>query len=375
MIPYSRQYIDEDDIKAVVDVLKSDWLTQGPNVLAFEKALAEYTGAKYAVAAPNGTAALYLAYRAAGLKEGDEIITTPNTFVATSNMAIACGARPVFCDIRLDTYNIDEEKIKSLITKKTRAIVPVHFAGHPCEMDKISEIAKQHNLLIIEDACHAIGSEYKGKRIGGVSDMSVFSFHPVKPITAGEGGAILTNNENFYKEMLKHRNHGIIKDPQKSDTVGKWFYEMVDLGFNNRVTDIQCALGLSQLKKLERFQKAREERADYYFEKLKNLNEIVLPAKAENIKHSWHLFVLRLKDSAKRRPLYDHLQANGIGVQIHYIPVHHQPYYRALGYKNESCPNSVLYYNSALSIPLYPSLAREDQDKVIKTLYDFYAKN
>src|SRR3989344_9402184 len=192
MIPYSRQHIDEEDIQAVLEVLKSDWLTQGPTIAEFEKALAEYSGARFAVAAPNGTAALYLAYKAAGLKEGDEIITTPNTFVATSNMALVCGAKPVFCDIRPDTRNIDENKIEELITPRTKAIVPVHFAGHPCEMDKILEIAKKHNLLVIEDACHAIGAEYQGKKIGGLSDLSVFSFHPVKPITTGEGGAILT---------------------------------------------------------------------------------------------------------------------------------------------------------------------------------------
>ena len=244
MIPYSRQSISDDDIAAVTAVLRSDWLTQGPTVAAFEKALAEYCGTKFAVAVPNGTAALHLAYKAVGLSEGDELITSPNTFVATTNMALVCGAKPVFADIRRDTRNIDEAKIEALITKKTKAIVPVHFAGHPCEMDAIRHIAKKHDLLVIEDACHAIGAEYNGRRIGSLSDLSVFSFHPVKPITTGEGGAILTNNEEYYKKTLVLRTHGIMKDPKKTESIGKWFYEMVDMGFNHRITDIQCALGI-----------------------------------------------------------------------------------------------------------------------------------
>ncbi|MDP3935330.1 MAG: UDP-4-amino-4,6-dideoxy-N-acetyl-beta-L-altrosamine transaminase [Candidatus Giovannonibacteria bacterium] len=368
MIPYSRQTIDEDDVAAVVKVLKSDWLTQGPTIAEFEKALAEYSGARFAVAAPNGTAALYLAYKAAGLKDGDEIITTPNTFVATSNMALICGTRPVFCDIRPDTYNIDENKIEKLITPKTKAIVPVHFAGHPCEMDKIIEIAKKHNLLVIEDACHAIGAEYKNKKIGGIGDLTIFSFHPVKPITTGEGGAILTNNEAYYQTMLRLRTHGIAKDPQKTETIGKWHYEMLDLAFNHRVTDIQCALGLSQLKKLDKFQKARERVANYYFEKLKNLKGVVLPTKLAEIKHSWHLFPINLKDASKRKEVFDYLQANGIGAQVHYIPAHWQPYYQAMGYPKNLCPNAAAYYNAAISLPIFPSLTTEDQDKVIDLL-------
>ena len=368
MIPYSRQHIDDEDIQAVVEVLKSDWLTQGPKVLAFEKSLAEYSGARFAVAAPNGTAALYLAYKAAGLKEGDEIITSPNTFVATANMALVCGAKPILCDVRTDTYNIDETKIEDLITEKTKALAPVHFAGHPCEMDEISRIAKKHNLLVIEDACHAIGAEYRGRKIGSLSDLSVFSFHPVKPITTGEGGAILTNNEDYYKKMLILRTHGITKDPQKTEAIGKWYYEMVDLGFNNRITDIQCALGLSQLKKLDGFQEKREAVANYYFEKLGQLEGLILPTKLSHIKHSWHLFPIRLKDASKRKAAFDHLQANGIGVQVHYIPVHFQPYYQNLGYQAGHYPNAEAYYNSAISLPIYPDLTRKDQDFIIQKL-------
>lgn len=368
MIPYSRQHIGEDDIAAVVKVLRSDWLTQGPAVAAFEKALAEYCGARFAVVVSSGTAALHLAYQAIGLHEGDEIITSPNTFVATSNMALACGATLVFCDIRLDTRNIDETQIEALITPKTKAIVPVHFAGHPCEMDAIHALAKKHKLLVIEDACHAIGAEYRGKKIGGQSDLTVFSFHAIKPMTTGEGGAILTNNEAFYKKMLILRTHGITKDQKKTQTIGGWFYEMVALGFNDRITDIQCALGLSQLKRLARSQAKREAVAAYYFKRLKDESRIILPVSLSHIKHSWHLFAIEIKNASKRRAVFDYLQKHGIGVQVHYIPVHLQPYYQRHGYGKKNYPNAEAYYAGALSLPIYPNLSRKDQDFVIKSL-------
>lgn len=370
MIPYSRQSINDADIAAVTAVLRSDWLTQGPTVAAFEKALADFSQARFAVAVPNGTAALYIAYTAASLSKGDEIIMPPNTFVATANMALALGARPVFCDIRADTRNIDEHKIEALITRKTKAIVPVHFAGHPCEMDNIHAIAKRHGLSVIEDACHAIGASFNGKRIGGLSDLSVFSFHPVKPITTGEGGAILTNNEEYYKRMLVLRTHGIIKDPKKTESVGKWFYEMVEFGFNNRITDMQCALGLSQLSRLDAFRKKREAIARRYFEKLADERRIVLPVSLPHIKHSWHLFAIELCDTSKRRMVFDHLQKHGIGVQVHYIPVHHQPFYRKLGYGKKSLPNAEHYYAGAISLPIYPDLSRKEQDFVIEKLIE-----
>ena len=370
MIPYSRQSINNDDIAAVTAALRSDWLTQGPNVAAFEQALAEYCGAAYAVAVPNGTAALYIAYATLGIEKGDEIITSPNTFVATSNMALALGATPVFCDMRRDTRNIDEKKIEACITKKTRVLAPVHFAGHPCEMNVIHRIAKKHKLFVVEDACHAIGAEYRGKRIGGLSDLSVFSFHPVKPITTGEGGAVLTNNEEYYKRMLVLRTHGIRKDPKKTESVGKWFYEMVTLGFNNRITDIQCALGLSQLKRLKDFQKKREAIAGYYFKKLQKESRIILPICLAHVKHSWHLFAIQVRDAANRRTVFDHLQKNGIGVQVHYIPVHYQPYYKKLGYGTQHFPSAEAYYAGALSLPIYPDLSRKDQDFVIEKLQE-----
>ncbi len=370
MIPYSRQQISKEDIAAVVKVLRSDWLTQGPMVAAFEKALAAYCGARFAVAVGSGTAALRLAYEAIGLQKGDEIITSPNTFVATSTMALACGATPVFCDIRSDTRNIDETKIEALITRKTKAIVPVHFAGHPCEMDAIRATAKKHNLVVIEEACHAIGAAYRGKRIGSESDAVVFSFHPVKPITTGEGGAILTNNKKLYEKMCMLRTHGITKDPKKTTSIGGWFYEMDALGFNYRLTDIQCALGLSQLKRLNQFQKRREAAAAYYFKRLKDESHITLPVSLPHIKHSWHLFAIEIKNKSKRRAVFDYLQKNGIGVQVHYIPVHFQPYYQKLGFGTKNYPNAEKYYAGALSLPLFPSLSRKEQDFVIEKLQE-----
>ncbi len=372
-IPYSRQSINEDDIAAVAAVLRSDWLTQGPTVLAFERALAAYCGARFAVAVPNGTAALYLAYAAAGIGEGDELITSANTFVATANMACMLRATPVLCDIRPDTRNIDEKKIEALITKKTKAVVPVHFAGHPCEMDAIHALAKARGVLVIEDACHALGAEYRGRKIGGLSDLSVFSFHPVKPITTGEGGAILTNNKEYYEKMLLLRTHGIAKDPRKTDGLGKWFYEMTELGFNNRITDIQCALGLSQLKRLSAFQEKREALAKRYMSALQNESRVTLPARLPQVKHSWHLFVIEVKDTSKRRAVFDHLQKNGIGVQVHYIPVHFHPYYQKRGYGNNQYPNAENYYAGALSLPLYPALSEKEQDFVIEKLREALA--
>ncbi|MBI5728759.1 MAG: UDP-4-amino-4,6-dideoxy-N-acetyl-beta-L-altrosamine transaminase [Candidatus Magasanikbacteria bacterium] len=368
MIPYSHQHIDEADIEAVIKVLKSDWLTQGPNIAAFEKSLAAYCDTQYAVVVPNGTAALHLAYMAAGLAEGDEIITSANTFVATANMAIACGAKPVLCDIRADTYNIDETKIEALISERTKAIVPVHFGGHPCEMEAIWAIAKKHSLLVIEDACHALGAQYKGKKIGGLSDMALFSFHPVKPITTGEGGAILTNNKQYYDMMLKLRTHGIVKDPEKQKAIGGWYYEMENLGYNYRITDIQCALGYSQLSKLDAFHARREEIARYYFDKLKNVPGVIPPTLLEHVKTSWHLFPIMVKDASRRKEVFAFLQSQGIGVQVHYIPVYKQPYYQRLGYDTGAFPNTEQYYNSCISLPIYPDLTNQQIDFVVEQL-------
>lgn len=364
-IPYGRQSIDNNDIRAVVKVLRSDWLTQGPAVKQFEEELAKYCGAKYAVAVSNGTAALHLAYLAAGLNSGDEVVTTPNTFAATTNMLLAIGTKPVFCDIRLDNYNIDESKIEELITPKTKAIVPVHFGGHPCNMEKILSIAKKYNLLVIEDACHALGASYKNKKIGGIGDMSIFSFHPVKSITTGEGGAILTNNPEFYKKLTHLRTHGITKDE-------KGFNVMTALGYNYRITDIQTALGISQLKKLNKFIKARQKVFDAYKRELKNMKDIFTPSITKNSLSSNHLFVIMTKDTAKRDPLANYLKQNGIGVNFHYPTVYSHPYYRENGYKEVRLANADLYHSSCITLPLYAALKTSEIKYICNKIKDFF---
>jgi UDP-4-amino-4,6-dideoxy-N-acetyl-beta-L-altrosamine transaminase len=365
MIPYGRQSIDKSDINAVANVLRSDWLTQGPTVKSFEDALADYCGAKYAVVTSNGTSGLHLAYLAAGLSKGDEVITTPNTFVATSNMVLSVGARPVFCDIRLDTFNIDERKIESLIRPKTKAIVPVHFAGHSCEMDTILKIARKHKLVVIEDACHAIGAEYKNKKIGSISDMTVFSFHPVKPITTGEGGAVLTNNKKYYEHLLHFRSHGISKDENG-------FNVMSGLGHNYRMTDMQAALGESQLKKLDRFIKKRHEVVSWYEKMLGEVNEIILPKELPNNYHGWHIYVIRVKDQETKLPLYKHLLQNGVGVNFHYPAVYSHPYYRAHGYKNIQLNNADTYHDSCITFPCHTGLVKSDIKYIARLVTDFF---
>lgn len=367
-IPYGRQTIDNNDIKAVVKVLRSNWLTQGPAVRQFEESLAKYCNIKYAVAVSSGTAALHLAYLAAGLEKNDEVITTPNTFAATTNMLLAIGAKPVFCDIRLDNYNIDETQIEKLITPKTKAIVPVHFGGHPCNMEKILALAKKHNLLVIEDACHALGASYKNKKIGGIGDMSIFSFHPVKSITTGEGGAILTNNPDFYKKLTHLRTHGITKD-------AKGFNVMTALGYNYRITDIQTALGVNQLKKLDKFIKARQRVFDVYKKELASLKKIATPSITNGVISANHLFVIRTKDPSKRDPLVSYLKQNGIGVNFHYPTVYSHPYYRENGYKDLSLKNADLYHISCITLPLYVNLTRNQIKYVCNKIKQFFKQS
>lgn len=369
MIPYGHQNINQSDIKSVLKVLKSDWLTQGPEVLGFEKALAGYCGVKYAVAANNGTAALHLAYLAAGFKPGDEVITTPNTFAATSNMLLALGVKPVFCDIRLDTYNIDEAKIEKLITKKTKAIAPVHFAGQPCAMAEIRKIAKKHKLLVIEDACHALGAKYNNKKIGGLSAMSVFSFHPVKSITTGEGGAVLTNNQALYKRLVLFRNHGILKDKRGRNI-------MTELGFNYRLTDLQAALGVSQIKRLDKFVMARRKIVEAYKKELKLVKEIILPKELPGCFSSWHIYVIRTKSAADRDRLSAYLKKQGIGVNFHYPAVYAQPYYRKHGYGAVKLANEEIYQKSCITLACYPGLEPAKVKYICDKIKSFYgAKN
>jgi len=380
-IPYGRQFIDKDDIREVVKVLKSDWLTQGPAVQKFEEALARYCGAKYAVVVSSGTAALHLACLASGLKKGDEAITSSITFLATPNAVLYTGAKPIFADIDYDTVNINSEDIEKNITKKTKVILPVHFAGLPCDMPEIARIARKHNLIVIEDACHALGAEYKADdrwlKVGSCkhSDMTVFSFHPVKHITTGEGGVITTNDRRIYERLKTLRTHGVYKD-KKTTKKGAWYYEMRELGFNYRLTDIQCALGLSQLKRIDSFIARRREIAKMYHRKLLKIDEIELPAGEKNSKSAWHLYVIRVRENRNRQlsrnKLFSYLRKSDIGVQLHYIPVYLQPYYYNLGYKKGLCPKAEEYYKSAISLPIYPALTDKDVKYVTKKFRKFF---
>ena len=379
MIPYGHQFIDQDDIDAVVETLKSDFLTQGPKVKEFEEALSKYVGAKFAVAFSSGTAALEAAYFAAGIKNGDEVITSPLTFAATANAALQLGAKVVFADIEIDTGNIDPSDVLKKITKNTKAIVPVDYSGMPVKLDELSEIAQKNRLLLIEDAAHALGAEYKGpstgsgqaKKIGGIADMTMFSFHPVKSITTGEGGAITTNREDFYKKLLLYRTHGITKENFKNKSEGEWYYEMQDLAQNFRITDIQAALGVSQLTKLDKFVEARRGIAKKYQEAFAQNKNLILPREYEGASSSWHLYPIRLKNSAKRAEVFKKLRDSGIGVQVHYIPVHLHPYYEGLGYKKGLCPNAEVYYAGEISIPIFPGLSQKDQNFVIEKINEF----
>lgn len=372
IIPYGHQWVDENDIREIIKVLKSDWLTQGPKIKEFEDALCKYTGAKYGVAVSSGTAALHIACLAAGIKPGDEVITSPITFIASANCVLYCGGKPIFADIQENTVNIDLEEIKKKINRKTKAIIPVHFAGHPCDLEEIKEIAEKQNLLVIEDASHALGAEYKNSKIGSCkySDMTIFSFHPVKSITTGEGGAVLTDRKDLYERLLLFRNHGITKDKEKMTKLdGPWYYEMQELGFNYRLTDLQCALGISQLKKLDKFIERRREIVSIYNKELSGINEIILPIEKPYVKSSWHIYYIRLKDSKKRKSVFEKLRKSDLGVQIHYIPVHLQPYYRGkFGYKAGDYPKVEDYYRSTITLPLYPKMTDGEIQYVVDIL-------
>ncbi|MBN1899485.1 MAG: UDP-4-amino-4,6-dideoxy-N-acetyl-beta-L-altrosamine transaminase [Spirochaetes bacterium] len=376
-IPYGHQNVEEDDINAVVGVLESDLITQGPKALEFEKKLCEYTKAKYAVVCSNGTAALHLAVKALHLKEGFEGITTPNTFVASSNCILYNNGRPVFADIERDTYNIAPEVIKKKVTEKTRVIIPVDFAGQPCDMEKIHKIAREHDCYIIRDACHSIGSTYKGGKTGNCqySDMTVFSFHPVKNITTGEGGAVLTNDKKLYERLKLLRAHGITRDRELMEQDdGPWYYEMIDLGFNFRITDFQCALGISQLKKLDRFMQRRREIVNRYNKAFKDIRVIKPPFEKADVRSAYHLYVIQIefdKINYSRAELMKELEKKQIGVMVHYIPVHLQPFYQKhYGTKKGDCPAAEEYYSKALSLPIYPRMTDNQVEYVIKNMIE-----
>jgi perosamine synthetase len=369
-LSYGQQWITDGDIEAVVAVLKSPFLTQGPKIQEFERKVADYAGAKYAVAFSNGTAALHGACFAAGIGEGDEVITTPITFAATSNAVLYCGGKPVFADIDERTYNIDPKEIRKHITPNTKAIIPVDFTGQPADMDAIMEIANEYGLVVIEDGAHSLGAEYKGRKVGTLAHMTMFSFHPVKPVTTAEGGVIVTDSEEYYEKLKRFRSHGIIKHNLSRDE-GPWYYEMVDLGYNYRMTDLQAALGISQMDKLDRFIERRREIANMYNEAFKTMDSVILPKQLEGTQSGWHLYILQLKlDKLKRsrREIFESLRTENIGVHVHYIPVYWHPYYQKLGYRKGICPKAERWYEQALTLPIFPKMTDEDVNDVIEAV-------
>ena len=379
---YGHQYIDDADIQAVVDVLKSDYLTCGPKITELEEKLCKLTGAKYAVVCSNGTAALHMACMAAGVEPGDEVITTPITFAASANCALYCGAKPVFADINEKTYNIDPEKVKEVITDKTKAVVAVDFTGQSVELDKLMAHCKEHNLVLIEDGAHVIGTKYKGQPNGSIADMTTFSFHPVKTVTGGEGGAVMTNSEEYYQKLLLVRSHGITRDTalMEEEPHGGWYYEQVSLGYNYRMTDIQAGLLISQLDKLPMFSERRKEIVAKYDEAFLQIPEIQVQEEIPESDTTRHLYILRIKPemlTINRREFFDALAAENIMCNVHYIPTYYFPHYQRLGYEKGICPKAEKLYDEMMSLPLYYGMTDADVEDVItavKKIVNYYKK-
>jgi len=370
-IPYGRQWLDEDDIAAVCEVLRSDWLTTGPKVAEFEGKLAQYAGVKYGIAVSSGTAALHAAMYALGIGPGDEVIVPAMTFVATANSVIFQGGTPVFVDVIPGNLLIDPRQVEEKVTSRTKAIFAVDYAGHPCDYDALSAIAKRHNLPLVADACHSLGSSYAGRPAGSLADLTVFSFHPVKHITTGEGGMVTTNDEMLAQRMRRFRNHGISSDVHQREGSGSWFYKMVDLGYNYRLTDFQCALGNSQMKKLPAWIKRRREIARCYDQAFANLPAVEPLRVAENVEHAYHLYVVRLQTDnipGGRQAAFKALRHRGIQVNVHYIPVHLHPYYRQrFNTQPGQCPVAEAAYEQILSMPIFPSLREGDLQYILDT--------
>jgi UDP-4-amino-4,6-dideoxy-N-acetyl-beta-L-altrosamine transaminase len=370
-IYYGHQWIDEDDISAVSKVLRSENLTCGPVVSEMEKTLASYVGAKYAVAVSNGTAALHCACMAAGIGEGDEVITTPLTFAASANCVLYCGAKPIFADVNMETYNIDPKSIREKITERTKAVIAVDFTGQAVEHDEIRAICDEYNLIFIEDAAHAIATKYVGKQVGSLADMTCFSFHPVKTITGGEGGAIITNNDDYYKKLVLAHTHGITHDESQMENTpheGPWYYEEISLGYNYRITDFQAALIVSQMKKLDMFVRRRKEIVSKYDEAFKQLPEIIIQKEIPESDTCRHLYIIRLnfdKLTCSRREFFDAMSAENVQCQIHYVPVYWFPFYKHMGYEKGICPNAEEIYKGIMSIPLYPAMSDDDVESVV----------
>lgn len=379
---YGHQYIDDKDVEAVTEVLKSDFLTCGPKIIELEKKLCEITGAKYAVACSNGTTALHIACQAAGLSEGDELITTPITFAASANCALYCGAKPVFADINDKTYNIDPESVKAHVTEKTKAIVAVDYTGQAVELNPLIQLCREKGIVLIEDAAHSIGTRYDGKYVGSIADMTTFSFHPVKTVTCGEGGAVLTNNEDLYKKLVLYRAHGITRDASlmKKECEGAWYYEQVALGNNYRMTEIQAALLISQLDKLEMFKERRKQIVERYNEAFSAISEITVQQEIPESDTTRHLYILRIKPellTINRREFFDSMAAENICCNVHYIPVYYHPYYEELGYKKGLCPKAEKLYEEMMSLPLYYAMTDQDVEDVIHAvikIVDYYRR-
>ena len=372
LLPYSRQTIDDDDIQAVVDVLRSEWLTGGPKVEEFEQTFAAQVGSRYAVTFSSGTAALHGAAFAAGLKPGDEAILSPLTFAATANCVLYQGARPVFADVSSDSLTLNPDRVAERITPKTRVIIPVAYGGHPADLDPILGLAEKHGLTVVEDACHALGAEYRGARTGSIAHMSVFSFHPVKHIATGEGGMVTTDRVDFAESLRRFRNHGISTDARQRQASGEYHYEMVLLGFNYRLSDVACALGLSQLKKLEANLARRTVIAATYTAALRDLPGVLPPSVREDVKPAWHLFPIRVDAAilnADRGRVLRALRSENIGVNVHYLPVHLHPYYRDhFRFKGGECPAAEYAYEQLISLPMFHGMSQQDVDDVVSAV-------
>ena len=379
---YGHQYIDDADIQAVVEVLKSDYLTCGPKITELEEKLCKMTGAKYAVVCSNGTAALHIACMAAGVELGDEVITTPITFAASANCALYCGAKPVFADINDKTYNIDPKKVKEVTTEKTKAVVAVDFTGQSVELDELLAHCKEHNLVLIEDGAHVIGTKYKGKANGSIADMTTFSFHPVKTVTGGEGGAVMTNSEEYYQKLLLARSHGITRDASlmEHESHGGWYYEQISLGYNYRMTDIQAGLLISQLDKLEMFSNRRKEIVAKYNEAFLKLPQIQVQEEIPESDTTRHLYILRIKPETlniNRKEFFDAMAGENIICNVHYIPTYYFPHYERLGYQKGICPNAEKLYDEMISLPLYYGMSDKDVEDVItavEKIVEYYKK-
>ena len=382
MLSYGRQTIDDDDIQAVVDTLRSDWLTTGPKVSEFEDAFAEFTGAKHAVAVNNGTAALHAAMFALGIKSGDEVIVPAMTFAASANCVVYLGGTPVFADVDPDTLLIDPKAVEAKITENTKAVVAVDYAGQPCNYDRLHNLCRKYNLYLVADACHALGGSYRGRLVGTLADLSTFSLHPVKPITTGEGGVITTDDQELAQRMRIFRNHGITTDHRQRESKGSWFYEMTELGYNYRITDFQCALGLSQLRKLPGWIRRRQEIARRYDEAFRNISGMQPLKVRQGVSHGYHLYVVKLeleRFKIDRAGIFQALRAEGIGVNIHYIPVHLHPYYRYnFNTRPGLCPVAEAAYERILTLPIFPAMTEKDVEDVIagvEKVMKYYSKD